>query len=75
MTELTEHVADEESRLLPLFVKGVDPSKAEDILGSYTGAIVTNRPHPAAPHEGVPAALANAASKPLDAAVNAIRGQ
>ena len=74
MTELTEHIADEESRLLPLFAKDVDPSKAKDILNSYTGAVVTTRPHPAAPHEGLAAAAAQAMSLPLDKAVDAVRG-
>jgi hypothetical protein len=45
MKDLLEHVQDEETRLLPLFVKDCDPSKARDILSAYQNAIVTTRPH------------------------------
>lgn len=74
MTELTAHIADEETRLLPLFAREVDATKAKDILHSYTGAIVTTRPHPSTPHEGLAAAAAHVMSLPLDKAVDAVRG-
>jgi len=74
MTELVEHIADEESRLLPLFIRDCDPSKAAKILSAYQNATVTTRPHPMAPHEGLPARMAQAASVPLDAAMNMARG-
>lgn len=75
MKEFEEHVRDEENRLLPLFSQHISKENAQKVLHNYQKATVTTRPHPSAPREGMAAAAAHMASKPLDAMRDAMSGK
>jgi hypothetical protein len=45
MSELNDHISDEETRILPIFEKNCPRDKAASILSSYQNAVVTTLPH------------------------------
>jgi len=74
MKELSDHIAEEESSMLPLFISGASNYDAQKILTDYQNVTVTSLPHPWAPREGLPAKAAHMASVPLDEAMKAAKG-
>lgn len=73
MTDLLKHVDEEEQSVLPMLRDACSPQELMDLAKSYQSAMVTTRPHPSAPREGIAATMAHAASIPIDAARDAAR--
>jgi hemerythrin superfamily protein len=73
MSSLMKHMTEEETTLLPAFQSACSSQELIELGDKFESHIVTTRPHPWAPREGVLCSLANAASVPLDAARDAFR--
>ena len=73
MEHTHKHVWEEETQILPKFVHACTAQELVDIGHTFLRQIVTTRPHPSAPREGVAAQLAQVATKPLDALRDVVR--
>ncbi|KAI8981908.1 hypothetical protein BDF20DRAFT_912130 [Mycotypha africana] len=70
MDYLFHHIEQEENEVLPLLRKHVSEEELKKVGASFKAHKPTaaTRPHPSAPAQGFPAALANMLTKPLDKA-------
>lgn len=68
MTSVFDHVQKEESDVLPLLQQNVSEDDLKRVGASFKAHKYTaaTRPHPSAPTQGYPAALANVLVKPFD---------
>lgn len=68
MISVFEHVKKEESEVLPLLNENLSEDDLKRVGSSFKAHKLTavTRPHPNAPSQGLPAALANVVTKPFD---------
>ncbi|CAO3599481.1 unnamed protein product [Absidia cylindrospora] len=68
MTSVFDHVEKEESQVLPLLKAHLNEDELKRIGSSFKAHKLTavTRPHPDAPRQGFPAAVANVITKPFD---------
>ncbi|KAI8971987.1 hypothetical protein BDF20DRAFT_915729 [Mycotypha africana] len=76
MDYLFHHIEQEENEVLPLLRKHVSEEELKKVGASFNAHKPTaaTRPHPNAPAQGFPAAVANVLTKPIDKARDLLEG-
>lgn len=69
MSEVQQHVREEEGELLPLLSQSLTPAELDSLGNQFKAAAAAapSRPHPDAPNSGVSGMMANASAKVVDA--------